>query len=124
MTVDTIGRRIARRRREIGVELERDLSVGDVAKMVGTDYTTVYNWEKDAKKPAKLLGRLSEVLGVTPAYIIYGSLPKDVPGWALPALPVEEAPRETAKKKRGKRADAALKTRGRAAPKDKKEKKG
>lgn len=68
MTGETVGERIRRRRRELG------LSADYVAEKLGKDRSTYYRYESDAieNMPVSVLRPLARVLGVSEAWILTG----------------------------------------------------
>lgn len=73
----TIGERIAQSRREFGVRTRQDVTPSDLAVMLGVAPATVYRWENNEKHPSREnLVILAARLGVTPAYLVWGQLPK------------------------------------------------
>lgn len=86
------GKRIAQARRLLGVRVERDISQGDLAVLVGVaGNSIVWNWEEGIKSPLpKNRTQLSRVLGVTEAYLNYGTEPRELEGWTPPDISVLE----------------------------------
>jgi transcriptional regulator with XRE-family HTH domain len=73
MPRQTLGARIAQARRELAVQVRKDLTQADIAKMVGTTAATMSRWESDVATPKEdALAKLAKALGVTPAYLRYG----------------------------------------------------
>lgn len=100
--------RIAQARRELGVALHRDVARADLAKLLGVDETTVWNWEKGEKRPSPASrALLSRVLGVTEAFLNYGTLPKQLAGWQPPDVSVLDAAKEEGRRARGRPAKTA-----------------
>jgi transcriptional regulator with XRE-family HTH domain len=73
-TPPTLGQRIAQARREKGARDHRDITQLDVAKAIGTTGASVSEWEADKKAPREeTLSKLARYLGVSPAYLRYGT---------------------------------------------------
>lgn len=67
MTSETIGRRILRRRKDIGLP-QRDLG-----KVLGVSHATISLWESDKTEPSgKNLHSLAKALQCTPTWILFG----------------------------------------------------
>lgn len=55
-----------------------DYRAEDLARDVGVDPGTVSRWERDERSPREAaLQRIADVLGVTPAWLRYGQLPRE-----------------------------------------------
>lgn len=69
----TLGERIAQGRRQLAVQLARDITPADLAKMLDVDSATVYRWESNEKAPREgALAALASLFNVSPAYLRYG----------------------------------------------------
>ena len=67
MNSETIGRRILRRRKDIGLP-QRDLG-----KILGVSHATISLWESDKTEPSgKNLHALAKALQCTPTWILFG----------------------------------------------------
>ncbi|WP_343529280.1 helix-turn-helix domain-containing protein [Yokenella regensburgei] len=67
MNSETIGRRILRRRKDIGLP-QRDLG-----KILGVSHATISLWESDKTEPSgKNLHSLAKALQCTPTWILFG----------------------------------------------------
>lgn len=90
---DTLGARIGRARRELALRLDRDVTQGDLAAMVGVSYGTVRRWELGEKGMSeKNLRAVAAALGVTPGWLRYGIGPKEAPAPAERPVPGDEIP--------------------------------
>ena len=94
MADSTEGERISQARRRLGFLIHRDIGQPELARLVGvSSNTVVWNWETDTKSPSDVNRRqLSRVLGVTEAYLRYGTEPMELPGWTAPDLSVLDLP--------------------------------
>lgn len=90
MPDDTEGERIAQARRQLGVLAHRDITQSDLARLVGVSgNTVVWNWEEGHKQPGDAnRAKLARVLGVTEAYLRYGTEPRELAGWTMPNLAI------------------------------------
>lgn len=71
--VDSLGKRMAQARRELGVRLRRDVQQSDVASALGVGAATVSRWEADQAVPREdALAKLAAFLEVTPMFLRYG----------------------------------------------------
>lgn len=87
----TIGQRIAQARRELAVRRGEDVTPSDLAGMASVSPATVYRWEDGTKKPSEgSLDALSAVLGVTKAYLRYGTLPKELDDGPVQSEPLDD----------------------------------
>jgi transcriptional regulator with XRE-family HTH domain len=94
MAQETEGQRIAQARRRLGLTVRRDIGQAELARLIGVSgNTVVWNWEEDLKQPSDAnRARLSRVLGVTEAYLRYGTEPMELPGWTPPDLALLDLP--------------------------------
>lgn len=70
----TLGRRLAQARREMAVREHRDVTAAEVAKAAGVSSASLSQWENDERVPRDpALLRLAAFLGVSPAYLRYGT---------------------------------------------------
>jgi transcriptional regulator with XRE-family HTH domain len=105
----TLGERIAQHRRQLAVELRRDVTAADLAKMLGVNPATVYRWETNEKVPRDdALAAMASLFNVTQGYLRYGpetAAPafQDAPVAAFERIPTK-AEREAAEKAKKKRA--------------------
>lgn len=78
MTSETLGRRVLRRRRDIG------LTQRDLGKALGISHATISLWESDNTEPSgKNLYALAKVLQCSPTWILFGDDDKE-PGEPQP----------------------------------------
>lgn len=89
MTSETIGRRILRRRKDIGLP-QRDLG-----KVLGVSHATISLWESDKTEPSgKNLHSLAKALQCTPTWILFGdenqTPANPVPAESQPQLSADE----------------------------------
>lgn len=90
--LDTIGKRIAQARRELGVRDHRDVKPSDLAEMVGVSETTLYRWENDEKAPSdENLAKLADVLGVNRSWLKFDEGEKS-PNYLPSGGPVQPIP--------------------------------
>lgn len=79
MTSETLGRRVLRRRKDIG------LTQRDLGKALGISHATISLWESDNTEPSgKNLYALAKVLQCSPTWILFGDEDKE-PTEPLPA---------------------------------------
>ena len=105
---DTIGKRIAQARRELGVREVRDIPTAELARLMRVPASTVMRWEADLSTPSGAnLVKLARVLGVSAEWIQEGRGPdaKTAPQTGAPHIHVDEmdtvptSPPKPAKKK-------------------------
>lgn len=76
---DTIGRRVAQARRELGVRLWRDVNAAELGRMAELPASTITRIENDQQEPSGgTLVKLARTLGVTERYIMTGERPTDL----------------------------------------------
>jgi transcriptional regulator with XRE-family HTH domain len=72
MTTETLGRRVLRRRKDIG------LTQRDLGKALGISHATISLWESDNTEPSgKNLHALAKVLQCSPTWILFGDEDKE-----------------------------------------------
>ncbi len=60
-----------------GILLQRELTVGDLAKHIGVSYNIIPNWRSKNRYPQfEYLGPMAEFLGVSLDYLITGKMDK------------------------------------------------
>jgi transcriptional regulator with XRE-family HTH domain len=105
----SLGARIGQARREKGVREGRDVLQSDVAEALGVGAATVSRWEAGQAIPREdALVRLATYLGVTPAYLRYGTEPFVLPAGAtnLRSFPDPDATPDAASEPRPRRGKA------------------
>ncbi len=94
------GRRLAQERRHKAVRDQCDILKKDVAKAVGASESSVGRWEAGLIMPEEpMILQLAKYYGVTPAWLRYGTEPREAP-----ADDAAEDPRPTARGVKHKRA--------------------
>jgi transcriptional regulator with XRE-family HTH domain len=101
----SLGERIAQHRRQLAVELRRDVTAADLAKMLDVNPATVYRWETDEKVPRDdALAAMASLFNVTQGYLRYGPETATQVRDATPAtferIPTKAEREAAAKKKR------------------------
>jgi transcriptional regulator with XRE-family HTH domain len=82
---ETLGTRLAQKRREKAAREHRDIQQIDVAKAAGVSKASISRYENDVDMPRDaVLERLAKFLGTTPAFLRYGATA------AMPALRADE----------------------------------
>lgn len=96
---NTIGKRIAQARRELGCRLQKDIAPSHLADMVGVSETTVYRWEGDEKKPSDAnLEKLAQKLGVTRPWLKFGEGDKHYADTIPEVQPMRPTPKKNGRK--------------------------
>ncbi len=102
-TIKAFGLRLAQERRHKAVVDERDILKKDVAKAVGASESSVGRWEAGLIMPEEpMILRLAKYYGVTPAWLRYGTEPRQAPA-SLVGTEVED-PRPRLREAKNRRA--------------------
>jgi transcriptional regulator with XRE-family HTH domain len=84
---ETLGERIAQGRRQLALDLRRDVTPADLAKMLEVNPATVYRWESNEKAPRDdALAALARLFGVSQGYLRYGVEGAKAPEVIPPAM--------------------------------------